>query len=209
MKVAVIGRGRVGSVLGPAFKAAGYDVAYGLRSPDDPKHAADDGIARQTTRQAADWAEVIVLSVDWAAVDGALADCGAMPGKILIDCTNPLDYDPAAGLSLAIGFDTSAGEYVAARTKARVVKTLNQVGSPVMAAALAYAVRPIQFVAGDDPAAKAVAADMLRAIGFDPIDYGGIENARKLEPLAMVWIDQAFKHGMDARNAWAFVQPGT
>lgn len=207
MKIAVIGRGRVGSVLGPAFRAAGYEVAFGLRNPDDPKHAGEDGISRLSTREAADWAEVVILSVDWAAVDGALADCGSMAGKILIDCTNPLNYDPAAGLSLALGFVSSAGEYISARTHARVVKTLNQVGSPVMAAAKDYPVPPIQFVAGEDESAKAVVFELLRTIGFNPIDYGGIENARKLEPLAMVWIDQAFKHGMDSRNAWALVQP--
>lgn len=209
MKIAVIGRGRVGSVLGPACRSAGYEVAFGLRNPADPKHAAEDEILRLTTREAADWADVIILSVDWPAVDEALADCGAMAGKILIDCTNPLNYDPVAGLSLAIGFDTSAGEYVSARTQARVVKTLNQVGSPVMAAAKAYPLRPIQFVAGEDAAAKSVASELLRAIGFDPVDYGGIENSRKLEPLAMVWIDQAFKHGMDATKAWAFTQPAS
>lgn len=206
MKIAVIGKGRVGRVLGPAFARAGHDVRYGLRSPADPKHENGDGLSAVTTREAAEWGDVVILSVDWPNVSGALSDCGPMAGKLLIDCTNPLAYDPATGLSLALGFSTSAGEIVASQTQARVVKTLNQVGSPAMAAAHDYAMRPIQFVAGDDAEAKAIVSALLRDIGFDPIDYGGLENSRKLEPLAMVWIDQAYKHGMNPRTAWALIE---
>jgi hypothetical protein len=206
MKIAVIGKGRVGSVLGPAFAQAGHDVRYGLRKPDDAKHDIRDGIARLTTREAVEWAEVMILSVDWPAVEGALADCGPMAGKVLIDCTNPLNYGPNGELSLAMGFDTSGGEWVSARTDARVVKTLNHVGSSVMAIAKTYPQRPIQFVAGEDADAKAIASGLLRDIGFDPRDHGGIQGARTLEPLAMVWIDQAYVHGMDPSSAWLLMK---
>ncbi|MEO5578382.1 MAG: hypothetical protein ABIR25_04945, partial [Sphingomicrobium sp.] len=87
------------------------------------------------------------------------------------------------------------------------VKTLNHVGSPVMESAHLYATHPIQFVCGEDALSKQTVSGLLRDIGFEPIDYGGIENARKLEPLAMLWIDQAYKHGMALTNAFAFIGP--
>ncbi|HVF36569.1 MAG TPA: NAD(P)-binding domain-containing protein, partial [Sphingomicrobium sp.] len=155
---------------------------------------------------AANWAELVVLAVNWAQVDEALADCGDLDGKILIDCTNPLAFGPD-GISLVLGFDTSGGEIIASKTKAKVVKTLNHVGSPVMGSAHLYATRPIQFVCGEDDEAKQAVSGLLRDIGFEPIDYGGIENARKLEPLAMLWIDQAYKHGMPLTNALTFIGP--
>lgn len=201
MRIAVVGKGRVGSVLGPAFAEAGHDVVYGVRDPADPKYRSDDGIALATTRDAAQSADIVILSVDWSATLAALDQCGDLTGKIMIDCNNPLMFGDN-GLELALGFSTSAAEQIAARTNARVVKALNQVGSPVMANAKHYARRPIQFVAGDDAEAKAVVSRLLEDIGFRPIDYGPLVNARKLEPLAMVWIDQAYKHGMTPTSAW-------
>ena len=206
MKIAVIGKGRVGAVLAPAFHKAGHDVVWGVRDPHDPKYADDTGIALRTTGDAAQWAEVIVGAVMWDGIEAMLRDCGDMAGKILIDCSNPLKMTET-GLALSLGFDTSAGEIVQGLTNATVVKTLNQVGSPVMATAHDYAQRPIQFVAGDDAAAKQVVSGLLRDIGFEPVDHGGIESARLLEPLGMIWIDQAYRHGMDMSRAWLLKGP--
>lgn len=205
MRIAIIGTGNVGKALAPAFNRAGHEVAYGVRDPADPKHAGA-GLAVRSVRDAASWAQVVVLAVNWAQVDEALADCGDIDGKILIDCTNPLTFGPD-GISLALGFDTSGGEIIASKTKAAVVKALNHVGSPVMKSAHRYATRPIQFVCGEDDQAKHAVSALLRDIGFEPIDYGGIENARKLEPLGMLWIDQAYKHGMPLTNAFTFIGP--
>ena len=203
MRVAVIGTGNVGKALGPALVRAGHDVRFGVRDKADAKHG-DEELAVLSAREASDWAEMVVLAVNWAQIDKALADCGDLNGKILIDCTNPLSFG-AEGITLTLGFTTSGGEIIASKTQAMVVKTLNHVGSPVMANAFAYATRPIQFLCGDDAGAKAVVADLLRDIGFEPIDYGGLENARKLEPLAMLWIDQAYKHGMPLTNALTLI----
>jgi hypothetical protein len=205
MRIAMIGTGNVGAALAPAFERAGHEVVYGVRDIADPKHAGAS-LPVRSTRDAADWAEVVVLAVNWAQVDDALADCGDLDGKILIDCTNPLAFGPD-GISLLLGFNTSGGEIIASKTKAKVVKTLNHVGSPVMGNAHAYASRPIQFVCGDDEPARQVVSNLLRDIGFEPIDYGGIENSRKLEPLAMLWIDQAHKYGMKLTNALTFIGP--
>ncbi|MFN7176015.1 MAG: NADPH-dependent F420 reductase [Thermaurantiacus sp.] len=207
MRIAVVGRGRVGSVLGPAFREAGHDVVFGLRDPADPKHADTGGVPVMGTGEAAGWAEVVVLAVDWPNVDQALMDCGPMEGRILIDCTNPLDYAPETGLTLAFGFTTSAGEHVAARTRARVVKTLNHVGAAAMAAAKRYPQPPVQLVAGEDSGAKQVVSGLLKDIGFRPIDFGGIENARKLEPLAIISIDLMFRHGHPMDIAWSLITP--
>jgi len=204
-RIAIIGAGNVGTALAPAFARAGHEVAYGVRDPADVKHSGA-GLAVHSVRDAANRAEIIVLAVNWAQVDEALAECGDLAGKILIDCTNPLSFG-VEGISLMLGFNTSGGEIIASKTEAKVVKTLNHVGSPVMGSAQCYAARPIQFVCGEDAKAKQIVSGLLRDIGFEPIDYGGIENARKLEPLAMLWIDQAYKHGMKLTNALTFIGP--
>jgi predicted dinucleotide-binding enzyme len=204
MRIAVIGAGNVGKAIGQGWSKAGHDVVYGVR---DPAKAPGPG-ASLTVAEAAASAEVVVLTVMFHAAEAALADCGDLSGKILIDPINPLAPDPAGGLRLSLGFETSAAEFVAARTKARVVKSLNQVGAGVLGDTSGYAMRPIQFVAGDDAAAKAVVRGLVEDLGFEVRDAGPLSAARLLEPMAMVWIDQALRYGMEPDRAWALMKRG-
>jgi hypothetical protein len=45
----------------------------------------------------------------------------------------------------------------------------------------------------DDEAKKVVTDNILAKFGWETIDIGGIEGARVLEPLAMLWITYYFK----------------
>ncbi len=78
---------------------------------------------------------------------------------------------------------------------ARVVKSLNQVGAEILADASGFAHPPAMLVAGDDAAARATAAGPVADLGFEPLDAGDLRRARLLEPLAMVWINQALIRG--------------
>jgi 8-hydroxy-5-deazaflavin:NADPH oxidoreductase len=200
MKIAVIGAGNVGRAIGAGWAAKGHDVIYGVRDPAKHSGAA----VYRTVADAASNAEVVVLCVMFHQIEEALRGCGDLGGKILLDPTNPLA--PAeGGLKLAMGFDTSCAEFIAARTKAVVVKSLNQVGAGVLGDTSGYPVRPIQFVAGDEAEAKRVVKKLVEDLGFDVLDAGPLAAARLLEPLAMVWIDQALRYGMDPSRAWALV----
>ncbi len=146
----------------------------------------------------------MVLALPYDAVASVLAEIGECEGKIVVDCTNPLAMT-GEGLALSIGFTSSAAEEIQRKLpKARLVKTLNQTGAENMAGAHAFAARPAMFVAGDDAAANAAVSRLVEAIGFAAIDAGPLKNARLLEPLAMLWIDQAFKRG--AGRSFAFAQ---
>ena len=200
MKVAVIGKGNVGKAVAPALAKAGHDVAYGVRDPDDAKYQDDDGVALKGIDEAAAWAEVVILAVGWGQVDAVLDQVGAIAGKVLIDCINPYDFED--GLRALVQPHQSAAELIQARTSAKVVKALNQVGAPVMAKARDYKVPPAQFAAGDDQAAKDTVLGLLRDIGFDARDAGPLERARELEGMARLWIAQAFGQGMSTEAAW-------
>lgn len=200
MRVAVIGKGHVGKALAPNIAAAGYSVVYGVRDPADPKYATDDDIALKTVREAVANAEIAILAIDWNAVDAVLKDCGDMAGKILVDCINPYDFRNNLAPLLPAG--QSAATIIAGKTKARVVKTFNQVGATVMADAGKRKLRPLQFVASDDAAAKANIIALARAIGFDARDAGGLDYAHELEGMARLWIAQAFGHGMAPTTTW-------
>ena len=134
-----------------------------------------------------------------------LADCGDLDGKVVIDPTNPL-ASHGDGLALSIGFETSSAEYIASRTAARVIKSLNQVGAAVLGNTKGYASPPIQFVAGDDHDAKLLVTGLVEDLGFEVHDAGPLRAARLLEPMAMVWIDQAMRYGMQPDRAWALLE---
>ena len=200
MNIAVIGAGNVGRAVGQAWSRKGHEVVYGVR---DPANAPGPSPSLRV-RDAAATAEVVVLAVMFHAAEAALADCGDLSDKVLIDPTNPLAPD-RGGLRLSMGYETSAAEFIAARTTARVVKTLNQVGAAVLGDTSGYGVRPVQFIAGDDTQAKQVASALVEDLGFEPLDAGPLKAARLLEPMAMVWIDQSLRFGMNPNRAWALL----
>ena len=200
MRVAIIGKGNVGRALAPNIAAAGHDVMFGVRDPRSAKYASDDGIPLKTVGEAVSGAEMVILAIAWSAVDGVLAECGEMAGKVLVDCTNP--YDFRNNLAPLVPADQSAAKIISGKTAAKVVKAFNQVGAAVMADAPDRKVRPLQFVASDDEKAKASVIKLAKDIGFDARDAGGIEYARELEGMARLWIAQAFGHGMPPATTW-------
>lgn len=205
MRVAVIGKGRVGSAIAPNIAASGHDVVYGVRDPADPKYAGGDGVALKSMAEAGAWAEVIILAIGFDAVDGALTELGPITGKVLVDPINP--YDFMNNLAPLIAPDQSAARLLQDKTDAVVVKALNQVGSPVMADAPTRRIKPLQFVAAEDADAKAKVIQLLSDIGFDARDAGGLDWARELEGMARLWIAQAFGHGMPADTGWSLTGP--
>src|SRR5262249_8945887 len=126
VNIAVIGTGNVGGTLGRRWAANGHAVVFGSRKPTDPKAVADAAALKcglAAIRDAVRGAEVVVLATPWPAVKDALAAAGDLAGKILLDCTNPLNADFTA---LEIGHHTSGGEEVARLALgARVVKIFN------------------------------------------------------------------------------------
>jgi predicted dinucleotide-binding enzyme len=204
MRVAIIGAGRVGAALAQGLRGKGHVVALGVRDagrPDLQALAQGCEASLATPAQAAQAADIVILALPWDAAEAAVTALGDMAGKIVIDCMNPLGMVDG-GLGLLMGHTTSGGETVAGwLPKARVVKTLNQVGAEIMADARALRRPPAMFMAGDDAAAKKTVANLLADLGFEPLDAGGLRQARILEPLAMVWINQALLRGK-GRN-WA------
>jgi len=208
MKIAVIGTGSVGGTLGRRWAELGHAVCFGVRDTAnaDAKTlvARIKGNARLAgVHDAAADAEVVVLATPYQANAAAIAAAGNIAGKILIDVTNPL----GAGLTLAVGFDTSGAEQVAKLAPgARVFKAMNQVGFEVMANPTFAAGKPVMFVAGDDAAGKQVVLGLVAALGFEAIDAGELAIARLLEPHAMLWIHLMVRRNMGRDFAFSLLR---
>ena len=198
MKIAILGMGNVGSVLGRCWVEAGHKVTFGVRNPT--KHQADAQKMKASVagiKDAAGKSEVVVLAVPWSAVPDVLKAAGRLNGKVLLDCTNPLKPDLSA---LELGTTTSGGEKVAlAAPGAKVVKIFNTTGAGNMANPNYGGTKLTMLYAGDDAWSKRIASRLASDLGFDPVDAGPLSSARMLEPFALLWISLAYqqKMGMD------------
>jgi len=201
MKIGMLGSGGVGQSLGLGFVSLGHEVMMGSRDPgkDDIKAWKAKGGARAsagTLAEAAAFAEMAVLATQWAGAENAIRLAGPdrLAGKVVMDVTNPLLFRPTALPVLAIAGQDSAGEQIQRwLPKARVVKAFNTVNHAHMFKPSFPGGPPDMFICGDDPAAKALIAGICRDFGWGVIDMGEIEGARLIEPLAMIYIQNAIR----------------
>ena len=154
--------------------------------------------------------DVIAAATPWDATQAAIAECGNLAGRVLVDCTNPLKFTPGSGLELAIGHTTSGGETVAQwAAGARVVKCFNTYGFENFADA-SYpkydGLKPVMFLAGDDADAKRIVAQLAADLGFQPLDTGDLKIARLLEPTGMLWIHQAIVQKQGTGFTWGMLE---
>lgn len=192
MKIAVIGSGNVGSALGTAWVKAGHQVTFGSRKPSQEKPIPGSSVAE--VKAAIENAEIVALAVPFSAVPEVLKQITDWKNKVLIDCTNPL----TPNLDLALGFNTSGGEQVAAQAKgARVAKAFNTTGAGNMQNPK-YGGRGVTMLyATDDSSAASIAEQLVRDVGFDPEFAGPLKQARYLEPICALWISLVPRLGLN------------
>ncbi len=205
MKVNLISTGPVAIALAHGFADRGHEVVFGTRDVNGERAlAAARAVPKSRVLPHADaaaWADIAVVATPWDATEAALGMAGAanLAGKLVIDVTNPLDASSGKP-KLALGFPDSAGARVQAWLPgAKVVKAFNIITATRMVAPVFADGQADMFIAGNDVAAKAQVAEILRSFGWrSAIDMGVIEQSYLLEAIAMTWIDYGI-----ARNHWS------
>jgi 8-hydroxy-5-deazaflavin:NADPH oxidoreductase len=204
MNVAIIGAGNVGRALASSFTRHGHTVIIASHDPEHAAAAAAATGARAATSnaEAAAAAEVVVLAVPFASAEAVAVEIrDAVACKPVVDATNRMSFGPN-GPTIDNG-DSNADRLAAWLPDAHVVKAFNTLFAQVLADGPAFAngaIAPV-FFAGDDKDAKEKVASLIEAIGFKPIDAGGLKNARYLEPLA--GLNVYFGYGAGAGTAVA------
>lgn len=198
MKIAIIGTGNVGATLGRLWAAAQHEIRFGTRDPSSSKvkdllAAAGSNTGAGAIKDAVEGADLVVLATPWGAARDAVEAAGDLTGKVVVDCTNPLE-----GLEgLSIGHTTSAAEEIAGWAKgARVVKAFNTLGAQNFVNPRFGGQVASMFICGDDAAAKSTVGKLAEELGFDLVDAGPLASARLLEPLAMLWMRLAYAEGL-------------
>jgi hypothetical protein len=164
---------------------------------------ATTGHDPERERQLAETGEVIILAVPHDAIDDVASTIGnRADGKTVIDVTNVITPD----MKLAVGFTTSGAEELQKKMpNAKVVKAFNTEFSNTMDSGEAKGEQLAAFVAGDDSRAKKTVLELAEDIGFDAIDAGPLENARLLEPLALLNVQLGYQLGLGRNSGIKFV----
>lgn len=200
IKVGVLGSGDVGKVLAGGFLGLGHSVMIGSRDREklrDWAEKAGDGASAGTFEEAAQFGDIIVLATLGTGTQSAIELAGKdnFAGKVVIDATNPLDFSTGAP-KLSVGWNDSLGEQVQRWIPgAKVVKAFNTVGNALMINPQLPGGPPTMFMCGNDDDAKKIVSQISQHFGWEVADLGGIESARYLEPMCLVWVLHGIRSG--------------
>ena len=199
----------MGTGLGRLWATHGHQLMFSYsRRPAKLEHLVLEigSHARSgTPEDAVRFADVLLLSTPWEQVKDALSAAGPLNGKTLITCVNP--FGPRG---LEVGLTTSAAEEISRFARgAAVVEAFNTIFANILhsRAHLFGSNTPTVFYCGDDRDAKNVAAELIRNAGLQPVDAGALENARYIEPVAMLMMELADSHLMSSDIALRLMNP--
>ncbi len=200
MQVGILGSGDVAQALGLGFLKLGHDVKLGSREPKKLQPWLDKGGKRASAgsfEDTARFADIAVLATAWSGTENALKLAGAptsLSGKLVMDVTNPVIEEDGKPPRLALGHTDSGGEQVQRwLPQSKLVKAFNTVGYADMVDPKFPGGPPDMFICGDDASAKQVVAGICKNFGWGVVDVGGIEGARLLEPLCILWVEYGLR----------------
>jgi predicted dinucleotide-binding enzyme len=209
MRIGILGSGLMGGKLGTLFARAGHEVVFSYarsrKKLETLAREAGHGARAGTPREAARDADAVLLAVHWSRVDDVLAKAGDLTGTVLVSCSLPMNEDDTA---LVVARTSSGAEKLARKARrTRVVSAFGTVPSEVL-----YAVyeardrepRPSLVYCGDDPDANAVAVQLIRDVGFEPVDAGPLRTARYFEPFTLLVAELAYEHDGGPALAYRF-----
>jgi predicted dinucleotide-binding enzyme len=117
----------------------------------------------------------------------------------------------AAGPNLSHGLDNArsgSAMVQALAPDAKVVKAFTIYGFENFEnpAYPAYDVKPVMMYCGEGVAAKAVVGGLIRQLGWEPLDVGGLDQALHLEHLTLLWVRMVRVNGHSPNMVWAVLR---
>ena len=198
MRVGILGSGLMGGKLGTLFARAGHEVVFSCARTRKKLEALARDAGRNaragTPDEAAREADALPFAVHGSRTADVLKQAGELSGKVIVTCSLPMNAENTA---LVIAHTSSGAEELARMLpQGRVVSAFNTVPSEVLFGvyeATRKSSRPSLVYCGDDKKAKAVAHELIRDVGFDPVDAGALQIARYTEPFALLVAQLAYE----------------
>ena len=174
--ITIIGTGAMANAIGGVFAEGGHDVAH---------------VAKGEVGTAPVTGDIVVLAVPYPALDGiASAYAEQLAGKVVVDITNPLNFETFDSLVVPAG-SSAAAELQAKLPASHVLKAFNTTFAATLGAKRVGDLPTTVLVAGDDAAAKQALISAVTSSGLAAIDAGALERAHELEAIGFLQLTLA------------------
>ncbi len=197
MIIAILGgTGKEGSGLALRLAQVGHRILIGSRDAERARQRAEE-LSKQingtiegfTNLDAARFGQLALITVPFAGHRVLLNEVKtALQGKVVVDTVVPVDlkaphpYAPPPEGSAAEEAQAVLGPGV------KVVAAFHHIAAHELSA-LDHTIEGDGLLCGDDAAAKAVVAELVRALGARPVDVGPLKHAPLIEGLTPLLIE--------------------
>ncbi|MBY4108242.1 diguanylate cyclase [Rhodococcus fascians] len=170
----IFGKGNMGKAIAAIFTAGGVDVQ---QIDSDAAPTVVNG-------------EIVVLATPYSAFGDIVAAYGEkFAGKIVVDISNPIDFET---FRLAVPADSSSAAQLAEQLpETSVLKAFNTTFAATLASGAVGANPTTVLVAGDDADAKEALLRAVTAGGVQALDVGALSAARELEAIGYLQLQLA------------------
>jgi 8-hydroxy-5-deazaflavin:NADPH oxidoreductase len=188
MHITIFGTGSMGQALSSLAAKGGNSVQ--IIDSDDTAEVTGD---------------IVILAVPYGSVASIAAERAAqLAGRIVVDITNPLDFETFD--SLVVAADSSAAAELAdALPNARVLKAFNTTFAGTLSAGVVGENPTTVLIACDDGDAKAQLAEVVSAGGLRAIDAGRLRRARELEAMGFLQLALAVSEKISWTGGFAVI----
>lgn len=209
MNVTIIGSGNMAKGIGTRLIGGGHKVT--IHAQDQEKGSElvahlkniDESADVSVTALGSTADEIVILATPYTATDNVAKLYGSFDGKIVVDITNPVDFDtfqliPEPGQS-------GAQEIAKLIPNAKVVKAFNTTLAGVLETGVVDGQKLDVFIAGDDLDAKKKVSELVRSSDMRPIDVGPLANSRHLEGFGLIQMAVQDQIGTNWMSALKFI----
>jgi predicted dinucleotide-binding enzyme len=189
MTTAIIGLGHIGGTVARELASGGESVVLSAVNTDNVKKLASEiggqATAASSNRNAVQGANTIVVALWLGPMRSVIEEVAdLLPGKLVIDTSNPISIGADGQVSRTLPDGQSAGQVVSGWLPkgTRYAKTFGTLPAPLLASGARRTPRPaVLFYATDDAQAAIEVERLIRIAGFDPVGVGGVAECLRIE----------------------------
>ncbi|HEY4881478.1 MAG TPA: NAD(P)-binding domain-containing protein [Steroidobacteraceae bacterium] len=192
IKIGIIGAGKIGGTLATLWIKSGQEVLISSRHPEELKPLAQSLGPRAhvgTPREAAVFGDVVLISIPYGALPQLGQDLKSeLAGKIVLDTGNPYpERDGEMALEARRkGTGVASAEFLPG---VRLVRAFNAINYKSLQSEAHRAGEPVAIpLAGDDAPALAVASELVKDAGFEPVVVGPLSSAKLFDVGSPVYV---------------------
>ena len=188
MTTAIIGIGNIGGTVARELAAGGETVVLSATDHASVEKLANEigpkATAAKNNREAVKSADAVVLALWLDPMRGVINEVAdLLPGKLVIDPSNPVAYSADGQVSRTLPDGQAAGQVVSGLLPrgTRFVKAFGTMSAPMLGSGANREPRAVLFYASDGDTSSREAARLIRAAGFEPVRAGGVDASIRIE----------------------------